>query len=200
MLNLRHRQHGISMIELLIAVVILGILAAMGAPALGNWLKNGQIRATAESIQKGLQLARAEAVHRNSLVRFQLTDNLTGACALSTTSSNWVISLDNPADSAMSATLCASTPSDTTAPRIIQKRSSAESSGSTVVAADQSTVIFNGLGRLTTAAGTISISNPSGGTCAALGGPMRCLNIAVTTGGQIRMCNPAKASTDPQGC
>ncbi|MHB0926800.1 MAG: GspH/FimT family pseudopilin [Gallionellaceae bacterium] len=203
MLNSRHSQHGVSMIELLIGLVIVGILAAIGAPALSSWIQNGKIRLTAEAIQNGLQLARAEAVHRNAAVRFQLTTTTDNTCALSTANSNWVISLDDPTDPAISATLCASTPSDTVAPRIIQIRPSAEGSGNTVVAAAQSTFTFNGLGRLTTAADTISVSNPTGGACATLAapnGPMRCLNVVVTTGGQIRMCNPAKASTDPQGC
>jgi len=70
------------------------------------------------------------------------------------------------------------------------------------VAATQSVVVFNGLGRVTPVpAGNIDIdiSNPSGGACAAAG-PMRCLRIRVSTGGQIRMCDPILASTDPQGC
>jgi type IV fimbrial biogenesis protein FimT len=82
-------------------------------------------------------------------------------------------------------------------------RPSTEGSRNAVVAATQSTFIFNGLGRLTTAADTIAVSNPTGGACATIAapnGPMRCLNVVVTTGGQIRMCNPAKAGTDPQGC
>lgn len=183
------------MIELMVTVIIVGILAAVGAPALTSWLQNAQIRTAAEAIQNGLQLARAEAVHRNSLVRFQLVDFLTNACALSTTSSNWVVSQDDPTGT------CASAPSDTTPPRIIQMRSSAEGSRNAVVAADQSTLIFNGLGRATNVAGTVNInvSNPTGGACTPAG-PMRCLNVTVTTGGQIRMCNPALPSTNPQGC
>jgi type IV fimbrial biogenesis protein FimT len=200
MLNSRHSQHGVSMIELLIGLVIIGILAAIGAPALSSWIQNGQLRLAAEAIQNGLQLARAEAVHRNSSVRFQLTTTTDNTCALSTTNSNWVISQDDPTDPAVAATLCATAPSDTVAPRIIQKRPSSEGSRNAVVAAAQSTFIFNGLGRLTTTADTIVVTNPTGGTCIAANGPMRCLNVVVTTGGQIRMCNPAKASADPQGC
>lgn len=203
MLNLPHNQRGVSMIELLIGLTIIGILAAIGVPALSSWLQNGQIRVAAESIQNGLQLARAEAVHRNSRVRFQLTTTTDNTCALSTANSNWVISLDDPTDPAISVGLCASTPSDTVAPRIIQKRPGTEGSRNAVVAATQSTFTFNGLGRLTGAADTIAISNPTGGACATIAapnGPMRCLNVVVTTGGQVRMCNPAKASTDPQGC
>lgn len=206
MLNSGHSQCGVSMIELLVGLTIIGILAAIGVPALGSWIQNGQIRVTAESIQNGLQLARAEAVHRNVQVRFQLTTTTDNTCALSPTNSNWVISLDNPTNLCAQPKLNDAFPVDDAvnnpAPRIIQVRPSSEGSRNAVVAATQSTFIFNGLGRLTTAADTIAVSNPTGGACAtiATNGPMRCLNVAVTTGGQVRMCNPAKASTDPQGC
>lgn len=205
MLNLLHSQHGVTLIELIIGVIIVGILSAIGAPALSNWIQNGQIRTTAEAIQNGLQLARAEAVHRNGLVLFHLTTTTDNACALSTISSNWVVSFDNPAGLCASSKLNDAFSVDDTvnnpAPRIIQVRSSTEGSRNAIVAADQSTVSFNGLGRTTNVAGTvtIAISNTTGGACAPAG-PMRCLNVVATSGGQIRMCNPALPSTDPQGC
>lgn len=219
MLNPRYGQHGVSLIELTIGLVIVGILLVLGTPAFRSWIQNAQIRTTAEAIHNGLQLARAEAVHRNNLVRFQLMNSLTNTCAFSTTSSNWVVSqgdtgvvppiVGDPSNS------CASTPSDTTAPFIIQTRSSGEGSGNAVVAADQPCIAFNGLGRqVFTDPATcvipappipvavnisINISNPTGGVCAPAG-PMRCLRVVVTAGGQIRMCDPALAATDPQGC
>jgi type IV fimbrial biogenesis protein FimT len=191
---MRHHQHGFSLIELIVAVLIVGILIAVGAPSLSNWVQGSQIRTTAQALLNGLQLARAEAVHRNTSVRFQLTSTMDDTCALSAANSNWIVSLDDPTGA------CASATSDTTPPRIIQKRSSSEGSGNAVVAAGQSTFIFNGLGRLTTVADTIAVTNPTGGACASAGGPMNCMNIVVTIGGQVRMCNPAKAATDPQGC
>jgi type IV fimbrial biogenesis protein FimT len=65
--------------------------------------------------------------------------------------------------------------------------------------------MFNGLGRVTPVpAGniTIDVTNPTGGTCATIAtpAPMRCLRVVVTAGGQVRLCDPAFASTDPQGC
>lgn len=193
MLDIRYRQSGFTLVELMIAAIIIGILAAAGAPSLSNWVQNAQIRTTADVIQNGLQLARAQAVHRNSLVRFQLTTSTDNACASSTTDSNWVVSQDEPGGA------CATAPDDTIVPRIIQTRSSAEGSRNTVVAADQATLIFNGLGRTNTATVNINLSNPTGGACTPAG-PMRCLRIEVTAGGQVRMCDPAKANTDPQGC
>ena len=186
------------MVELLIGLTIVAILFALGSPAFFSWIQNSQIRTAAEAIQNGLHLARGEAVRRNTSVRFQLTSTVTATCALSTSGTSWVVSLDSPAGA------CNSTPSDTVAPRIIQIRSAAEGSPNAAVAAGQATIIFNGLGRVTPVpAGDIDIdiTNPTGGACAtAATDGMRCLRVRISTGGQIRMCNPILASTDPQGC
>lgn len=205
MLNLRHQQSGFTLVELLIGIVIVGVLFVMGAPAFSGWMQNSRIRTTAEAIQNGLQLARAEAVRRNTQLRFQLTTTVNNSCALSTTNSNWVISFDDP------TSLCAQPPlndaysvNDSTnnpAPRIIQVRSAAEGSSNVIVAAGQSTIIFNGLGRVTPVpAGNVVVSLSYPGVACAPGGSMRCLHVEVSTGGQIRMCDPALSSSDPQGC
>ena len=69
--------------ELLIGIAIIGILLALAAPNFAVWIQNSKIRTAAESIQNGLQLARAEAVRRNAQVRFQLTTTLDNDCVLS---------------------------------------------------------------------------------------------------------------------
>jgi type IV fimbrial biogenesis protein FimT len=186
-------ERGVSLIELVIALSIGAFLIVMAAPNYRDWIQNTQLRATAEGILDGLQLARAEAVRRNTTVRFQLTDNLSNGCALSTTGTYWVASLDDPAGA------CDKAASDTVAPRIIQV--GAPASTNPVVASGQSAFIFNGWGRLTSAAADIDVSNTTGGTCVALGGTMRCLRIVVSATGQIRMCDPSiKATTDPLAC
>ncbi len=193
----RHSQRGYSLIEFAIGLVIFSLMVTMGVPSFSNWIQNSHIRTASEDIQNGLQLARAEAVRRNQPVNFQTMTTADDACALSAASSNWVISLDDPTGA------CATPPSDAVAPRIIQMRAAAEGSINAVVAAGQSSITFNGLGRLTPVpAGNIDIdiSNPSGGTCIAAGGNMRCLRIVVSTFGQVRMCDPTQASTTPQGC
>lgn len=186
------------MVELMIGLALVAILFAMGAPSFYHWIQNSQVRTSAEAIQNGLFLARAEAVRRNAAVRFQLTTDITAGCALSTSGGSWVISQDDPTGA------CASAASDTVAPRIIQVRPAAEGSANAVVAAGQSAIVFNGLGRVTPVpAGNIDIdiTNPTGGACATSStAGMRCLRVRVSTGGQIRMCDPILASTDPQGC
>ncbi|MBO3705145.1 MAG: GspH/FimT family pseudopilin [Candidatus Accumulibacter sp.] len=190
-------QRGFSLIELMVGIVILGVLMATAVPRFSDWLRNARVRTSAEAMQNGLQLARAEAVRRNATVRFQLVNTIDDTCALDTAGPHWVVSMDNPAGQ------CASAPSDTAAPRIIQVRNRAEGSVQTLVAAGQSALVFNGLGRLTpvpAANVAIDVSSTAGGTCVASGGSVRCLRVLVSVGGQIRMCDPALPAGDAQAC
>ncbi len=68
----KSRSLGFSLIELMVGLVIMGILIAIAVPSFQNWLLNAQIRNAAESIQLGMQRARAEAVARNTNVSFIL--------------------------------------------------------------------------------------------------------------------------------
>lgn len=202
---MKQAGRGFSLIELLIGVAVLGILLALGASSFRVWINNMRIRTTAEAIQNGLQLARGEAVRRNALIGFQLVDNLTAACALTLTTSNWVVSYDNPAGACNAALLNEAFPvndaANNPAPRILQRRTAAEGSGNVLVAADQSTFIFNGLGRLAAVPATnpvvINVQPAAAvGNCTTL----RCLRVTVTVGGQIRMCDPNRPAGDPQLC
>jgi type IV fimbrial biogenesis protein FimT len=191
-----------SLIELMVGIAIVAVLFAMASPSFSVWIKNSQIRTSAEAIQNGLMLARSEAVRRNTTVRFQLTSTLDGSCTLSTSGTNWVVSLSDPTGACGNPSADPGDPNPP-APAIIQVRAGAQGSNSAAVAAGQSTIVFNGLGRVTPVpAGNvnIAISNPFGGNCATLGGQMRCLQVVVSPGGQVRMCDPMFALPDPQGC
>jgi type IV fimbrial biogenesis protein FimT len=70
MLDYPYRQQGVTLIELMVALVILVILATIGMPSFTSFLRNTELRSSSESVYQGLQLARAEAVRRNVRVRF----------------------------------------------------------------------------------------------------------------------------------
>jgi type IV fimbrial biogenesis protein FimT len=202
------RQRGVSLIEAMVAVVIMGILMAMAAPNFGTWITGSRIRATAEGLLAGLQYARSEATTRNTQVRFQLTTTLDASCLRSTNAANWVVDVVDAGPSDSVENNCDATPSDTVAPSILQTRAASETGSGVVVAAGANQIIFNGLGRQVpiapaTAAPTVSIDiTPvsTRGTCVANGGKVTCLRIVITPGGLVRMCNPSAAANDPQAC
>lgn len=73
------------MLELAIALTVLAVLLLMALPSYSTWIQNSQIRTAAESVESGLQLARAEAIRRNAQVSFTLTGN------------DWSVDVVNPA-------------------------------------------------------------------------------------------------------
>lgn len=198
------RARGISMVELMVAVVISGLLLAAAAPNFSAWIAGSRVRSTAEAILAGLQYAKSEAASRNQQVRFQLTNNLGATCLRSTTGTNWVVDLvdaDPTVDSVEGH--CDSAPSDTVAPSILQTRAGTETGGNVRVIADASSVVFNGYGRLVptpAVALAINVQPRTGSQCASSGGSVTCLRILISTSGQVRMCNPNIATGDPQAC
>lgn len=200
---------GFSLIELIVVLAVLAILLAAGASNFSVWMTNSRIRTTAESIQNGLQMARAEAVRRNTPIRFQFVDNFTATCTLSVIVSNWIVSFDDPTsvggcDAApLNEAFAVSDSANNPAPRIIQSRAATEGGRNTVIAADQSTIVFNGLGRVTPVPAVVPVDiNVSPVAAAGDCTSQRCLRVRVTAAGQIRMCDPALdvAGNDPQRC
>ena len=185
---------GVTLIELMIAVAIVGILLVAGLPEASQWIQNTKIRTASESISNGLQLARGEAVRRNTQVEFVLTNSVpiaanTPALAPVTSGPYWVVRKYQ-------------TGGYTTAD-FVQGGGNEVTTSSTVVSSTDANVVFNGLGRTDIVAAnlTIQVTNPTGGACVAASGPMRCLNVVIQPGGQIRMCDPSIATAgDTRKC
>ena len=157
---------GMTLIELLIGFAIIGILLALGVPSFNAWLQNLQIRNAADSIFNGLQLARANAVQRNKSVTFTMAGPASG----------WTVSIDTP--SALETAT-------------VQTRSATEGTPNAVIATTAPAITFNGLGATNLGAtATIQVTNPTGGVCGSGTTNMRCLNVTVSVGGQIKMCDP----------
>lgn len=68
----RPPQAGFTLIELTVVVSLLAVLLLLGMPAMTGWVATQRVRTSAEGVLNGLQLARAEAVRRNTLVDLQI--------------------------------------------------------------------------------------------------------------------------------
>ena len=56
------RQGGVTLLELLIVIALMGIIAALVVPMFGGPVSTSELRATARQLAAGLRLARSEAV------------------------------------------------------------------------------------------------------------------------------------------
>ncbi len=205
-------QRGFSLTELAIAIGIVGILMAAAVPQFTQSLQNAQMKSATENTMTGLGVARAEALRRNMPISFYLVTDLTDACALSSTSNNWVVSQASPAGKCAVAPADADDASLPTAadPKIVQKFSGKESGKNATVSAfladgatASTSVTFNGLGRVAGAGlAMIDLKNSTGACQHDIpAGSMRCLRIVLSTGGQARVCDPqVSATTDPRKC
>jgi len=200
---LKRAHSGFSLVELVVGLAVLALLIALGVPQYATFTANARIRATSEGVATGLNLARAEAVKRNARVELVLTDDLpvealVNALTPSTSGINWVVREWVPS---------------TTSYNFIEGKSGAEGSGradttsvqiasSSVDATYDGRVVFTGFGSMTIGEQvSFQITYPAAGTCAAANGPLRCLNINVSPGGQIRICDPkVTAAKDTRAC
>jgi type IV fimbrial biogenesis protein FimT len=194
MLKARARQRGLNLVEVMIAITVIGMLVALAAPSFSEWLQNQQIRAAAEATLNGLQVARSEAVRRNAQVRFQFVSDLTSSCSLTTSALNWVVSLGDPSGK------CNVTVDATPAGPVIQSRAAAATSPNVQVAitppggAPPSTAVtFTPLGSVVTqnSDGSLPITQINVNNPSITSGAARPLRVVITAGGSVRMCDPA---------
>ena len=196
---LARRQQGVTLIELMVGIAILATLLAMGIPAFTGWIQDTQVRTAAESILNGLQTARAEAVRRNTVVRFTLTNaegqvSWTVGCPTVTATCPATIQTRSAGEGGTLAKVAVSAdPIPVPAPAGFF---STQLSGAGELPAE---VNFDGLGRVfTPAAG--ALFNRADVTSTASASARRYV-VVVSSGGQVRMCDPKMSfATDPRGC
>lgn len=192
MLTLARRSRGVTLIEVLITVTIVAILAMLGLPSFSEFMRNSSVRTAAETVLAGVQLARSEAVRRNARVEFALVaaaptvDNV-GATPVET-GPHWIVRLFQT--------------SGTYGPSDYIQGGDASSTPNVSIEADTASFNFTGLGRTNLPGpNTIRVTYPSGDACVADGGTVRCLNVVIQSGGQVRMCDPAITTAgDSRAC
>jgi prepilin-type N-terminal cleavage/methylation domain-containing protein len=95
------KSSGFTLIELLIGVAILGILLSLAVPAFTDYLRNTRMRNHADAIHNALSQTRAEAVRRNTYIRFQLLNAMDSSCAVVASTAAganfWAVTIGDPA-------------------------------------------------------------------------------------------------------
>jgi type IV fimbrial biogenesis protein FimT len=191
------RPYGLTLIELLVALTILGFLMALGVPAMSTYLQNAKVASAAQNLQAGLAFARLEAIRRNAPVEFVLTNSDVGASGVADTvvpsgaGVNWLVRAPQMPPSVNFDLLDAKRGGEgegqAAAPAVLIAASGVFGG----------TIAFNGIGGTATGtAYTFNLSNPAAGACAAASGPIRCRRVHVSAGGRVRSCDPAVADVN----
>ncbi|MDD2933798.1 MAG: GspH/FimT family pseudopilin [Methylotenera sp.] len=174
---------GFTLIELMIAVLILGIVMAMGMSSYRVWIQNTAIRNVAESVLNGLQLARAEAVKRNVPMQFNFR-----------TGSAWTVCQRPVAPGA-----CPDPDDATTIQSRIQTEGASTNVTVTTAPAANTSISFNNLGQVDTTVTSFTQVVVDNSILSVA--DKRILRLVVNVGGSTRMCDPKFAyATDPRGC
>ena len=170
---------GVTLIELVVAITILGIAISMGLPSYHEWIQNTRIRNGAESVLRGLELARSEAISRNVPVQLSLS---TDAGVMS----GWTVGCE---------TVTA------TCPATIQNGSTA--AVKLTVADNKTLYVFDGFGRMTAPDpdGGKNYKALDVDSTVLAAAKSRDLRITVFSNGMARMCDPnVSGENDTRKC
>jgi type IV fimbrial biogenesis protein FimT len=81
------KMRGLTLMELMVTVAIMAILLVLAVPSFNAFLARGRVTGAAEALAQDLQLAKSEALRRNTEVRFSFSPGSTwcyGSIASST--------------------------------------------------------------------------------------------------------------------
>ncbi len=96
------KQNGVTLIELLIAMVVLSVLLALAVPAMSEFIKDNRASAQTNKLVNGIQIARSEAVKRGTgAIICVSADEATCAAGDDDWGKGWIIFSDLDQDGAL---------------------------------------------------------------------------------------------------
>jgi type IV fimbrial biogenesis protein FimT len=170
--QLRHR--GFTLLELMVALTIMGMMLLAGLPSFTTFLRNAEIRSTSESIANGLRLARSEATRLNRPVSFTLAGS---------GSPDWAINIFNPVTGLLLQPALQS-----------YSRLEVGKSARVVISPGNAlAVTFNGLGRVVSPSPIVTPNLQQVDVTSDIAGEAKTLRVFVDDLHGVRICDPDPA-------
>ncbi|HEX7641404.1 MAG TPA: type II secretion system protein [Burkholderiaceae bacterium] len=193
----QRRASGMTLIEIVAAMLIISLMAALALPSFRSWTANSQVRSVAETVQNGLRAAQVEALRRSRQTAFVLTNSApTANAAAVANGTNWYVQV-LPLFSG-----------EQVQDPVTPASGSFGKTVSGVAVTGPAQVCFNSMGRLVTNAGaTFAGSSCTAQTSVTTYDLTRAnadhpLEVQVQPSGQIRICDKTRtlSANAPDGC
>lgn len=102
-------SRGFSLLEIMVTLAVIGVLVAVGAPNLTDFMRNQRLASSMSDLNSDLQLARSDSIRRNARVLVcprSTTTSTTCATTVTTTTwtNGWLVCHDTDNDGACDAT------------------------------------------------------------------------------------------------
>jgi type IV fimbrial biogenesis protein FimT len=95
--GVRHRSRGFTLVELITAVAVLAILVALAVPNFNDATLSARLNGFANSLVASAQVARSEAIKRNSTITLCASSDGATCAASGGWEQGWVVLTDAPA-------------------------------------------------------------------------------------------------------
>lgn len=104
-IHMKKKNHGFTLIELMVTLAVFGLLAAFAAPSVTGLMRSNRLSTQTNEFISALNIARSEAVKRGTVVTLCISDgNATPNCDSASTSwqDGWIIFTDLNGDASFS--------------------------------------------------------------------------------------------------
>jgi type IV fimbrial biogenesis protein FimT len=201
------RGAGVTLVELLIGMAILGFLMAIGMPAMNSWVNAAKARSAIEFYAEGLASARREAVKHNARSRIVFSENAGNS------QHDWQVDIcfpvpgtpcdDNSGVWSTPATIAANDPEGAAGYKSLQRRADALPKAAVIAPsltpAGATSVYFTELGWVDTTVAN-QLTRLRLDAEAGMAGDIPPAALALTLAGMAIKCNPTVSAPDSRAC
>ena len=178
-------SRGFTLIEMLIAVALIGVISAATLPGFAGFLNGQKVNLAARNVYTAMQLTKSSAIQQNSKI----------ALVFDSTRGSWCI-FDRSIES--TSTTCSGT-TNTLETGVLRKYIEPMPTGLviTVLPAAANQITYDGLGRVVP---NLDASATITNVAVTMPGDSSRANSVQLNNGLVRLCDPLKAVGDPQAC